>query len=319
MNVLNISRLGNRIKGLFVIGKKADGSLILCGSGEKLIGFSFDYRIIFYEYDPITDELKEDIFSNLILLYSFFELCQNKVFVADGIGYFVEPEDSQRINIVKCDFNNYTSLRLFSICMDDLMLDWIQLILLSDRYFAIKLYNKKTCQFDIYDLDQLKKYNLIFAENDDMRYSYVHWIEFDGRPYIVFVKNGKPSWKMEFFINHWEWSQQFIKYKDEKIFLFPLDVLISKEIFFIDETYKIVQIGETHELKYLGYVNNCIVYSSEDLRRHYFEHDLNEAETYNDNVFLYDVGNRITRSMPYDKRVLMSNTGNLYEYKNNNE
>lgn len=195
----------------------------------------------------------------------------------------------------------------------------IQLTLLSDRYLAIKLYNKKTCQFDIYDLVQLKKYNLIFAENDDMRYSYVHWIEFDGRPYIVFVKNGKPSWKMEYFIHHWEWSQEFIKCKDEKIFLFPLDLLVSNGNIHLDETCKIAQIGETHDLEYLGYVNNCIVYSSEDLRRHYFEHELNKAETYNDNLFLYDVGNKTTRSMPYDRSLLMSNTGNIYEYKNDNE
>lgn len=325
MKVLNISRLGNRIKSLFVIGTNAEGSLILCGSGEKLSGFQLSHRIEFYEFDPITEDLKEDIFNDLNLLHSFFELYKNKVYTINGIGYFIEPEDTQRINIIKCDFNHYTYERLFSICIhesnndlnNEFTMGNIQLTLLSDRYLAIKLYNKKTCQFDIYDVEERTKYDLIFAENDDMRYADIHCIDIDGRPYILFVKNGKSNWKMEFYIHKWKWTEGFIKYKDEKIFLFPLDELISKGKVYLDDTYKIVQVGETHDMHYHGYFNHCIVYSCKDLR-HYEKDGACEDVIYEDNIFFYDIRKKITTNISYDRHILISNKDVIYGYENIN-
>lgn len=119
---------------------------------------------------------------------------------------------------------------------------------------------------------------------------------------------------MEFFIHKWEWTQEFVKYKDEKIFLFPLDELIGSGSIFLDDTKKVAQIGETHQMYYHGFYNNCIIYSAKDLR--YSDEKRTVGDTvFEDNIYFYNPEKKDTRVIPYEGQVLISNTGTIYDYK----
>jgi hypothetical protein len=310
MNVVNISRLGNKIKGLNVLGINTEGLFILSGIGNKLHQ-GYANRLVFYLYNPVTGEVKADLFSDLQTVNIIFSEFLCKHYLGNGIGYYLEAENEQKANIVKCDFNHNTYVRLFSICISDTCIDDVHLFALSGRYLAIKLYNQKTCEIKIYDLREHNKYNLSFPDNDDMRYADIHYINVNESPHVLLIKYAKSDWKMEYYTHKWEWTPQFISWKDEKIFLFSLNELISKGSIYLNDTWKIVQIGETHQLQCRGLFKDCLVYSYEDLRK-YDE----ESPAYKDEIFFYDVRKaRVIKSICYQDHLLISSNGGMYELK----
>lgn len=310
MEVLNISRLGNQIKGLNVIGINDKGHLILKGSGEHIDCFGsafFSNGILLYEYNPANDELT-GVFNDSII----FDLYITNNSHESGEEYFFEIENEARINVIKWDLNRGDYERLFSLCsVDDInkAKTNIQLIYLTDNYVAVKIYSKKTCEIFIYDKQMQRKYYIHFPENDDMRYAKIYCIENDDNPIIVFVKNGKSDLKMEFYIHQWEWTEDFKQYKDEKIFLFPIKELTDKGNIFLDEHYMIAQAGETHYLNYHGFFHNCFVYS----RDYFMKYDELEGE-YKNQMFFHDKDiNKITRSITFQGNIVISNSGKMYE------
>lgn len=317
MKILNISRIGNRIKDLDVIGVNADGCLILCGSGEEMTCFrsgSIVHRLLFFEYDSDNDCLNENIFKDLYvpkILSSTF--CYDAL-TDNGIGFFIEAADGESINIVKCDFNSHNFERLFSISNvygNSISDSQIQLILLTQRYFAIKIFNKKTCIIYVWDTEKKERYDVLFSENDDMRYAHLDYLSIDDIPYLLVQKRGKSNWKMEFYLHQWEKTTEFNKYKDEKLFLFPLQKLISEGKIVLHENYIIAQVDEKQELLYHSYAKKCIVYSYMHFNKH------NKEGFFQEELFFYDTYKKqITDHFTLDGLLLVSKKGCVYEYSN---
>jgi hypothetical protein len=320
MEILNISRLGNQINGFSVIGINGQGSLVLCGLGEEITSqwLSHSERsIIFYEYDPVNDELKADTLKNVKIPEEFLIQSERKISSEYGIGYFFDLKDEEKINIVKYDFIKNTYECLFSITnirKINTPINRVQLFALTDNFLAVKVYDPETCQIYIYDIEEQKKYNLLFSDSDDMREAEIKYLDVDGIPHILFIKYGHSDIKMENYIHKWEWTEDSKKYKDEKIFLFSLEELINKGSIFLDNQYKIAEANENYELYYHGYINSCIQYSLGDLRKH------DKEEIFEDKLFFHDIDKKqIIKNIIYHGNVLISDNGSIYERKGNRE
>lgn len=309
MKILNISKIGNIINNLNIVGIKKDGNLILIGTAENIDCFGSGLsanRIIFYEYNPVTEDLKSDIFQGLKAME--IRLNDNKVNI--GSRYFIEVENKKKINIVKCDYDNYTYKRLYSILDDEnnKICDYkIHLITLTTDLIAIKVYNETYCKIYLYDDYKQEKYELLFSEEDDMRYADIKYLVIDNNPCILFIKYAKLDLKMEYYIHKWEQTKEFKKIKTEKIFFFPLRDLIKKGNIYLDEKYKIVHVDDNYTLLYHTYADDRILYSIFDHRKY------DDKRLFEDTLFIYDIlKNEIAIKINYNGNILISNNGDVY-------
>lgn len=176
MNVLNISRLGNQIPGIEAVGINVEGSIILCGYGGKLSfyqGIQNAHRLVFYLYNPETEELVTDLFKDLNIVDIPCHEYKCIQYLGNGVGYYIEAPDEQTTNIVRCDFNRIAFERVYTICSIDIF-HTTHLFALTDRCIALKQYNKASCKISIYDIQLQKQYSLSFPESDNLRYAYIH-------------------------------------------------------------------------------------------------------------------------------------------------
>jgi hypothetical protein len=318
MKIYNISRLGNQIKSFDIIGINNSGSLILCGDSGEEISCPWskfpERRMMFSEYNPCTGKLDVDIFRELKAIYFFFDIQSNKVFTDKGVGYFIEYENQNKINAVKCDLNNNTLERLCSVYPDEniLTVDDLQLISLTENYFALKLFKNPICEAKcriyIYDKDKQIKYDLPYSEDDDMRWADIKYINIGGRPHLLFIKYQRSNWKEEYYIHKWEWDEIFKKYKDEKMFLIPLQDLIGKGNVFLDKRYMITQVDENHTLSYLTFIDDCVVYIIEGLEKY------DEGKPYEARLFYYNIEKKqVIMSFTYHGQIYVSNKGKIFE------
>lgn len=274
---------------------------------------SFAHRLLFFEYDSDADSFKK-IFKDICVLQISSSAFCNDVLIDSGLGFFIEAGDGESINIIKCDFNSHTFERLFSISDVygiSIFDSQIQLILLTQRYFAIKIFNKKTCIIYVWDTEKKERYDVLFSENDDMRYARLDYLSIDDIPYLLVQKRGKSNWKMEFYIHQWEKTTEFNKYKDEKLFLFPLQKLIREGEIVLHENYIIAQADENQELLYHSYTKKCIVYSYMNFKKY------NKEGFFQEELFFYDTYKKqITDHFILDGLLLVSKKGCVYEYSN---
>lgn len=314
MKYINISRIGMKTRNLTPVAIIGEGRLILNGY-EKQTGWhtpgTFAQSISFYEYDWVTDALRKVDLGGLDTFVLHISRTVSKI----GMHYFLVSKSKDRIGIVKCNFLNHTyeyiSLDFFDKI--DVFNIKIHLIDLTPNNFAIKLYNNSKCEIYVYDHPTQKAYRILYYENDDMRYSDIGYIEVENKSYILFMKYGMPNCKMEFFIHNTEWDEETKRYKDEKMFLFPLDDLLISKGIYLNEDYLITQAGASNTLRFIKDFGDSIYYTKRDLNIHI------EGSTYKHELLQYSITeNRVTQSFEYKWDALASSNG-LFSYEAYNE